>query len=91
MLFLGKQTERQEMADNILERRDEINVVVTTYDMAFKKQDNSFLKKLRPNVCIFRHFFSKNANDVLGLCIRRRSFTQKSSVQEIYKSCSDTC
>lgn len=38
------------MADNILERRGEINVVVTTYDMAARKDDNKFMRRLRPDV-----------------------------------------
>ena len=39
------------MATEILENRDTINVVVTTYDMAAKKEDNKFMKRLRPDVC----------------------------------------
>lgn len=39
------------MGEDILAQRDEINVVVTTYDMAVKKQDTKFLKKLNANVC----------------------------------------
>ena len=38
------------MAQSILERRDTINVIVTTYDLAAKKEDNKFLKRLRPDV-----------------------------------------
>lgn len=38
------------MADEILARRNEINVVVTTYDMAAKKEDNKFMRLLKPNV-----------------------------------------
>lgn len=41
------------MALQILDNRDSINVVVTTYDMAAKKEDNKFMKKLRPDVCFF--------------------------------------
>ena len=38
------------MAESILERRDTINVIVTTYDLAAKKEDNKFLRRLRPDV-----------------------------------------
>ena len=38
------------MAESILERCDTINVIVTTYDLAAKKEDNKFLKRLRPDV-----------------------------------------
>jgi hypothetical protein len=38
------------MAESILERREDINVIVTTYDLAAKKEDNKFLRRLRPDV-----------------------------------------
>jgi hypothetical protein len=46
----GAQKERGEMAENILTNREEINVIVTTYDMAAKKEDNKFMRRLRPDV-----------------------------------------
>lgn len=49
---LGAQKERAEMAESILERRGDINVIVTTYDLAAKKEDNKFLRRLRPDVSI---------------------------------------
>jgi len=51
--YHGPQKERTEMATQILENRDTINVVVTTYDMAAKKEDNKFMKRLRPDVCVY--------------------------------------
>ncbi|KAL5320745.1 hypothetical protein ACEPPN_011555 [Leptodophora sp. 'Broadleaf-Isolate-01'] len=51
--YHGPQKERTEMALQILDNRDSINVVVTTYDMAAKKEDNKFMKKLRPDVCVY--------------------------------------
>lgn len=42
--------ERGEMAQTILDNRDQINIVVTTYDMAVKKDDNKFLRRLKPDV-----------------------------------------
>lgn len=46
----GAQKERGEMAENILTQREEINVIVTTYDMAANKEDNKFMRRLRPDV-----------------------------------------
>jgi len=46
----GPQKERGEMAEEILANRDRLNVIVTTYDMAAKKEDNKFMRKLRPDV-----------------------------------------
>jgi hypothetical protein len=44
------------MAETILENRDRINVLVTTYDMAAKKEDNKFMRRLRPDVSIKSYF-----------------------------------
>jgi SWI/SNF-related matrix-associated actin-dependent regulator 1 of chromatin subfamily A len=38
------------MQDSILERRNEINVVVSTYDMVYKPEDNKFMRRLQPDV-----------------------------------------
>ena len=48
--MIGPQKERGEMAEMILENRDRINILVTTYDMAAKKEDNKFMRRLRPDV-----------------------------------------
>jgi len=40
------------MAESILERRDSLNVIVTTYDLAAKKDDNKFMRKLKPDVSV---------------------------------------
>jgi SWI/SNF-related matrix-associated actin-dependent regulator 1 of chromatin subfamily A len=37
------------MAESILERRAEINVVVTTYDLAARPEDNKFMRRLKPD------------------------------------------
>lgn len=50
--FTGLQKERGEMADAILNNRETINIVVTTYDMAAKKEDNKFLRRLKPDVSL---------------------------------------
>jgi hypothetical protein len=50
----GAQKERGEMAENILTQREEINVIVTTYDMAASKEDNKFMRRLRPDVGFVR-------------------------------------
>ncbi|RKF55354.1 ATP-dependent helicase fft2 [Golovinomyces cichoracearum] len=51
--YHGPQKERQVMADEILQNKHKINVVVTTYDMAAKKEDNKFMRRLKPDVCIY--------------------------------------
>jgi len=60
----GAQKERGEMAENILTQREEINVIVTTYDMAASKEDNKFMRRLRPDVgfvCwVFRKLLMSN-------------------------------
>jgi SWI/SNF-related matrix-associated actin-dependent regulator 1 of chromatin subfamily A len=48
--YHGLQKDRLEMADDILANRDSINIVVTTYDMAQKKEDNKFMRRLKPDV-----------------------------------------
>jgi SWI/SNF-related matrix-associated actin-dependent regulator of chromatin subfamily A containing DEAD/H box 1 len=45
------------MAEHILEHSDQINVVVTTYDMAAKKEDNKFMKILKPDVTLHCKYF----------------------------------
>ncbi|RFU32468.1 hypothetical protein B7463_g3891, partial [Scytalidium lignicola] len=51
--YYGLQKDRGEMALRILENRSEINVVVTTYDTAAKKDDNKFMRQLKPDVCVY--------------------------------------
>lgn len=42
--------ERPRIREEILNSRERLNVVVTTYSMARAKEDNRFLRKLRPCV-----------------------------------------
>ena len=51
--YYGSQGERAEIAERILDQRDEVNVVISTYDFAAKKDDNKFMRKLRPDVCVY--------------------------------------
>ncbi|KAH8676834.1 SNF2 family N-terminal domain-containing protein [Tricladium varicosporioides] len=61
--YHGLQKERAEMAETILENRSQINVVVTTYDMAAKKEDNKFMRRLKPDVvCYDEGHLLKNVN-----------------------------
>jgi SWI/SNF-related matrix-associated actin-dependent regulator 1 of chromatin subfamily A len=48
--YHGSQKERVEMSETILANRDQVNVVVTTYEMAANKNDNKFMRKLRADV-----------------------------------------
>ncbi|KFY16837.1 hypothetical protein V492_01056 [Pseudogymnoascus sp. VKM F-4246] len=51
--YYGSQKERQDIAERILEARDEVNVVVSTYEFAAKKDDNKFMRRLKPNACVY--------------------------------------
>lgn len=51
--YHGPLKERGEMAEQILANRDQVNVVVTTYDMAARKEDNKFMRRLRPDCCVY--------------------------------------
>ncbi|PBP22698.1 SNF2 family helicase/ATPase [Diplocarpon rosae] len=65
----GPQKERIEMAEDILRNRDNVNVVVTTYDMAAKKEDNKFMKRLRPDVSIFMKYVTAHVLIILQVCV----------------------
>ncbi|KAF2252776.1 hypothetical protein BU26DRAFT_560131 [Trematosphaeria pertusa] len=54
-VYYGRQPERLAKQEDILEgvANGHIDVVLTTYDLAFKKEDNAFLRKCRPQMCIF--------------------------------------
>lgn len=47
---IGSQAEREEAAFRILEQRDSINVVISTYQFTEKPQDYKFMKRLHANV-----------------------------------------
>ena len=52
--YYGSQVERPEIQAEIQDKLDLIDVVVTTYDMAVKPDDNKFLRKIvQPTVCIY--------------------------------------
>ena len=57
------------MAERILENRHGINVVVTTYDLAAKPDDNKFMRRLKPDVSsaiLSAQTYSLST----GLCVR---------------------
>lgn len=54
--YYGSQNERAEAADRLLEQRQDINVVVSTYDFATKPVDNKFIRRLRPEVCLIYRY-----------------------------------
>ncbi|MCJ1311147.1 hypothetical protein MMC25_004817 [Agyrium rufum] len=51
--YYGKLNERAEARENIEYNRESINVIVTTYSMAKQRDDNKFLRKLKPQVCVY--------------------------------------
>jgi hypothetical protein len=61
------------MAESILERRENINVIVTTYDLAAKKEDNKFLRRLRPDVS-FLHMRQKTLLTFVRCAYSRNTF-----------------
>lgn len=63
--YYGSQAERFEKQDDIRENIETGNcdVIVTTYDLAYRKEDNAFLRKCKPQICIFDEgHVLKNAN-----------------------------
>ena len=48
--IVGSIREREEMAENILMDRSVHNIVITTYEMATRPQDNKFLRQLKVDV-----------------------------------------
>jgi len=51
--YYGSQVERREVQEAIENDIEQINVIVTTYDMAWKKEDAKFLRHLKPVVCVY--------------------------------------
>jgi SWI/SNF-related matrix-associated actin-dependent regulator 1 of chromatin subfamily A len=65
--YYGSQAQRYEHQDTILENISQgvCDVIITTYDLTFRKEDNSFLRKCRPKICIFDEgHVLKNANTI---------------------------
>lgn len=48
--YHGSQAERAAIAENILEDRDNVNVVVASYDNSKRPDDSKFLRRLNPDV-----------------------------------------
>ena len=54
MPYYGSQAERPELRQRIIDEKESIDVIVTTYDMAVKPDDNKFLRKyVDPHVCVY--------------------------------------
>lgn len=53
--YYGSQTARYEQQEYILQsvEKGHVDVIVTTYDLAFKGPDNSFIRKCKPKACIY--------------------------------------
>jgi SWI/SNF-related matrix-associated actin-dependent regulator 1 of chromatin subfamily A len=51
--YYGSQAERPMLQQKIEDEFSEIDVVVTTYDMTVKPDDNKFLRGLEPSVCVY--------------------------------------
>lgn len=53
MPYYAGQNERPGIQTQILDNLDSLNIVVTTYTLAKTKEDNKFLRKLKPVVCVY--------------------------------------
>ncbi|KAI4631601.1 uncharacterized protein J4E87_002306 [Alternaria ethzedia] len=65
--YYGSQAERFSHQESILQniRQGTCDVIITTYDLTFRKDDSSFLRKCRPEICIFDEgHMLKNANTI---------------------------
>ncbi|KAF2035839.1 hypothetical protein EK21DRAFT_96459 [Setomelanomma holmii] len=65
--YYGGQAQRFEHQETILHNisQGECDVIITTYDLTFRKEDNAFLRKCRPKICIFDEgHVLKNANTI---------------------------
>ena len=62
--YYGSQKDRAEIRDSIQANAKHINVIITTYDLASKRDDNRFLRRLKPVCCIYDegHFLRNNAS-----------------------------
>jgi SWI/SNF-related matrix-associated actin-dependent regulator 1 of chromatin subfamily A len=65
--YYGSQSQRFEHQDTIIDniKQGVCDVIITTYDLTFRKEDNAFLRKCRPKICIFDEgHVLKNANTI---------------------------
>ena len=53
MPYYASQNERPGVQAQILDALDTLNVIVTTYTLAKTKDDNKFLRRLKPVVCVY--------------------------------------
>ncbi|MCJ1289704.1 hypothetical protein MMC34_001237 [Xylographa carneopallida] len=53
MPYYAGKNERPEIQDEILDRAELPNVIITTYGIAKVPEDNKFLRRLKPSVCVF--------------------------------------
>ncbi|KAH9879111.1 hypothetical protein J1614_002546 [Plenodomus biglobosus] len=65
--YYGSQADRYEHQETILHNisQNQCDVIITTYDLTFRKEDNAFLRKCKPEICIFDEgHVLKNANTI---------------------------
>ena len=53
MPYYASQNERPGVQTQILDNLDTLNVIITTYTLAKTKDDNKFLRRLKPVVCVY--------------------------------------
>ncbi|KAF2009835.1 hypothetical protein BU24DRAFT_427860 [Aaosphaeria arxii CBS 175.79] len=73
-VYYGSQPARAEQQQVILDAIDEgrVDVIITTYDLAHKKDDNSFLRKCRPKACVYDegHYLRNSATQRYKMLMR---------------------
>ena len=57
--------DRVDVRDQIEENLENLNVIVTTYGLAKRKEDNKFLRHLKPVVCVFGLIFDSNLGIIM--------------------------
>ncbi|OAL55795.1 hypothetical protein IQ07DRAFT_583235 [Pyrenochaeta sp. DS3sAY3a] len=65
--YYGGQAERSQLQDTILDdiENGDCDVIITTYDLAYRTTDNKFLRKCHPCICIFDEgHMLKNASTI---------------------------
>lgn len=84
---IASQKERPDIQEDILENLDTINVVVTTYPMAKTKDDNKFLRRLKPCVSSFAlnpFHLNLHLNNTSQVCVFDEGHYLKSSTSIVY-------
>ena len=72
MPYYAGKNERSDIQDEILDRAELPNVIITTYGIAKVQDDNKFLRRLKPSVCVFDegHYLKNSISKVYQSLMR---------------------